>query len=236
MATVKKALEISNLNAWYDESHVLHGINLDVNEGECVALLGRNGSGRTTTLRAALGLTSKRQGSIRINGTDVMGMSTHQIVRLGVGYCPEERAVYGSLTCEENLLLPPIISPGGMSLEEIYELFPNLSRRRKSPGLKLSGGEQQMVALGRILRTGVRLLFLDEISEGLAPAIVEKLEEVIIELKARKYTILLVEQNFEFAASVADRLCVLEYGKTVAEYSIDEVDEKQQELRSLLGV
>lgn len=236
MTTGEKALEIADLNAWYDESHVLHGINLNVRHGECVALLGRNGAGRTTTLRAALGLTSRRTGLIRINGTDALNIPTYKIVRLGVGYCPEERAVYGSLTCEENLLLPPIINKGGMSLEEIYELFPNLYRRRHSSGMKLSGGEQQMVALARILRTGVRLLLLDEISEGLAPAIVEKLQEIICELKKRNYTIVLVEQNFEFATSLADRLCVIEYGKTVAEYSVDEITEKQDELRSWLGV
>lgn len=230
------ALEVKNLQAWYGESHVLHGIDLEVRKGECVSLLGRNGSGRTTTLRAILGLTSRRSGQIRLNGQDLMPLQTHQIARFGVGYCPEERAIYASLTCEENLLLPPVLKPGGMSLEEIYALFPNLKERRKSQGSRLSGGEQQMLAMARILRTGADILFLDEISEGLAPVIVEKLGQVIDTLKKRGYTILLVEQNFEFASELADRLYVIEHGQVVYHLTAAQVETKQQELKELLGV
>lgn len=230
------ALEVKSLQAWYGESHVLHGIDLEVRKGECVSLLGRNGSGRTTTLRAILGLTSRRSGQIRLNGQDLMPLQTHQIARFGVGYCPEERAIYASLTCEENLLLPPVLKPGGMSLEEIYALFPNLKERRKSQGSRLSGGEQQMLAMARILRTGADILFLDEISEGLAPVIVEKLGQVIDTLKKRGYTILLVEQNFEFASELADRLYVIEHGQVVYHLTAAQVETKQQELKELLGV
>lgn len=230
------ALEVKNLQAWYGESHVLHGIDLEVRKGECVSLLGRNGSGRTTTLRAILGLTSRRSGQIRLNGQDLMPLQTHQIARFGVGYCPEERAIYASLSCEENLLLPPVLKPGGMSLEEIYALFPNLKERRKSQGSRLSGGEQQMLAMARILRTGADILFLDEISEGLAPVIVEKLGQVIDTLKKRGYTILLVEQNFEFASELADRLYVIEHGQVVYHLTAAQVETKQQELKELLGV
>jgi branched-chain amino acid transport system ATP-binding protein len=230
------ALEVENLQAWYGESHILHGIDIRVKKGECVALLGRNGSGRTTTLRAILGLTDRRSGVIRINGLDILTLPTYKIARLGVGYCPEERAIYSSLSCEENLLLPPILLPGGMSLDEIYELFPNLLERRKSQGTRLSGGEQQMLAMARILRTGATVLFLDEISEGLAPVIVEKLAEVIIALKNRGFTVVLVEQNFEFASELADRLYVIEHGKVVKHISAAEIASEQDELKALLGI
>ena len=230
------AVDVQNMQAWYGESHVLHGIDIQVKKGECVALLGRNGSGRTTTLRAILALTDKRSGVIRINGTEILALQTHEIARLGVGYCPEERAIYSSLNCEENLLLPPVLAKGGMSLKEIYELFPNLLERRKSQGTRLSGGEQQMLAMARILRTGANILFLDEISEGLAPVIVEKLAEVITALKQRGFTILLVEQNFEFASEMADRLYVIEHGQVVKHLSASEILSNQEELKKLLGI
>jgi branched-chain amino acid transport system ATP-binding protein len=230
------ALEVKNLQAWYGESHVLHGIDIKVRKGECVSLLGRNGAGRTSTLRAILGLTSHRTGEVCIHGLDVMPMQTHQIARLGVGYCPEERAIYASLSCEENLLLPPVLKSGGMALEEIYDLFPNLKERRKSQGTRLSGGEQQMLAMARILRTGADILFLDEISEGLAPVIVEKLGHVIETLKQRGYTILLVEQNFEFASELADRLYVIEHGEVVSHIAAADIESKQEELKELLGI
>jgi len=230
------ALEVKGLQAWYGESHVLHGIDIKVNRGECVSLLGRNGAGRTSTLRAILGLTSRRTGQVRVHGHDVMPLQTHQIARLGVGYCPEERAIYSSLSCEENLTLPPVIRPGGMQLDEIYELFPNLKERRKSQGTRLSGGEQQMLALARILRTGVDILFLDEISEGLAPVIVERLAQVIETLKQRGYTILLVEQNFEFASELAERLYVIEHGEVVSHIPASEIALKHEELKELLGI
>lgn len=230
------SLEVQGMQAWYGESHVLHGIDMQVKKGECVALLGRNGSGRTTTLRAILGLTDRRSGVIRINGQDILALQTHQIARLGVGYCPEERAIYSSLSCEENLMLPPVLAKGGMSLKEIYDLFPNLLDRRRSQGTRLSGGEQQMLAMARILRTGATILFLDEISEGLAPVIVEKLAEVILALKRRGFTILLVEQNFEFASELADRLYVIEHGRVVEHLSASEIASKQEELKVLLGI
>lgn len=236
MTSSTLALEVKGLQAWYGESHVLHGIDIEVRKGECVSLLGRNGAGRTSTLRAVLGLTSHRTGQVRIHGRDVMPLQTHQIARLGVGYCPEERAIYASLSCEENLLLPPVLKPGGMSLDEIYELFPNLKERRKSQGTRLSGGEQQMLAMARILRTGAEILFLDEISEGLAPVIVEKLGRVIEALKQRGYTILLVEQNFEFASELADRLYVIEHGEVVSHIPASDIASKQEELKELLGI
>ena len=230
------ALEIQELHAWYGESHVLHGVKFNVDKGECVCLLGRNGAGRTTTLRAILGLTSRRTGQVRLNGQDTIHLSTHQIARLGVGYCPEERAIYASLSCEENLTLPPVLKPGGMSLEEIYELFPNLKERRKSQGTKLSGGEQQMLAMARILRTGADILFLDEVSEGLAPVIVERLGQVIETLKKKGYTIVLVEQNFEFASELADRIYIIEHGKVVEHLAAGEIASKQDQLKELLGI
>ena len=234
--TTSHFLHVANLHAYYGESHILHGMDFSVARGECISLLGRNGAGRTTTLRALLGLTGKRSGSILINGTEAIGLSPHKIAQLGVGYCPEERGIYASLSCEENLLLPPRVSSGGMSLEEIYAMFPNLKERRHSQGTRLSGGEQQMLALARILRTGARLLLLDEISEGLAPVIVQRLAEIIRELKRRDYTIVLVEQNFRFAAPLADRLLVVEHGQIVSEIAQAELADKQPLLQQLLGV
>lgn len=231
-----ETLQISDLHAWYGESHVLHGVNLHVSEGEVVALLGRNGAGRTTTLRAVVGLTGSRKGSIRNRGEETIKMAPHRIARLGVGYCPEERGIFASLTAEENLMLPPTIAQGGLSLPEIYDMFPNLKERAGSPGTRLSGGEQQMLAVARILRTGARLLLLDEISEGLAPVIVQKLAETIRTLKAKGYTILLVEQNFRFAAPLADRFYVMEHGRIVREFARQELAANTEMLQEYLGV
>ncbi|MEZ7848341.1 MAG: ABC transporter ATP-binding protein [Polaromonas sp.] len=232
----KELLRIEDLHAWYGESHILHGVNLTVNEGEVVTLLGRNGAGRTTTLRAIVGMTGARKGVVKINDQDVLKLSPHKVARLGVGYCPEERGIFASLTAEENLLLPPVIAPGGMSLEEIYTMFPNLQERASSPGTRLSGGEQQMLAVARILRTGARLLLLDEISEGLAPVIVQKLAEMILTLKAKGYTIVLVEQNFRFAAPLADRFYVMEHGTIVKQFAQSELKENMGMLQEYLGV
>jgi branched-chain amino acid transport system ATP-binding protein len=231
-----ESLRIAGLHAFYGESHILHGMDIVVRAGECVSLLGRNGAGRTTTLRAILGLTGKRTGSIVLNGTETIALPPHRVARLGVGYCPEERGIYSSLTCEENLLLPPQVGSGGMSLDEIYAMFPNLKERRNSQGTRLSGGEQQMLALARILRTGAKLLLLDEISEGLAPVIVQRLGEVIRHLKEKGYTILLVEQNFHFAAPLADRMYVIEHGRAVAEIAQQELEQKRDFLQEFLGV
>ena len=236
MAESKEFLRISNLHAWYGESHILHGVDLTVNEGEVVTLLGRNGAGRTTTLKSILGLVGRRTGTITINGTESVNMAPHQIAKLGIGYCPEERGIFASLTCEENLLLPPVIASGGMSLEEIYEMFPNLLERRASPGTRLSGGEQQMLAVGRILRTGARFLLLDEISEGLAPVIVQALARMIKALKAKGYTIIMVEQNFRFAAPLADRFYVMEHGQIVQGFTSAELPHKMGMLSEYLGV
>lgn len=236
MAESKEFLRISNLHAWYGESHILHGVDLTVKEGEVVTLLGRNGAGRTTTLKSILGLVGRRTGTITINGSESVNMAPHQIAKLGIGYCPEERGIFASLTCEENLLLPPVIASGGMSLDEIYEMFPNLLERRSSPGTRLSGGEQQMLAVGRILRTGARFLLLDEISEGLAPVIVQALARMIKSLKAKGYTIIMVEQNFRFAAPLADRFYVMEHGQIVQGFTSDELSEKMGMLSEYLGV
>jgi branched-chain amino acid transport system ATP-binding protein len=232
------ALEITGLNAWYGESHILHNLNLTVQTGEVVTLLGRNGAGRTSTLRAIMGLTGSRKGSIKINGTEAIGMPTHKIAHLGVGYCPEERGIFSSLSAEENLMLPPFVSKTdkGMSVAEIYEMFPNLAERKKSQGTRLSGGEQQMLAVARILRTGAKLLLLDEISEGLAPVIVQALAKMITTLKSKGYTIVMVEQNFRFAAPLADRFYVVEHGQIVEAFASSELDEKMPVLHSLLGV
>jgi branched-chain amino acid transport system ATP-binding protein len=229
-------LRLTDVHAFYDESHILHGLDFTVYRGEVVALLGRNGAGRTTTLRAILGLVGRRTGSIMVNGRDVLQWPTHRIARLGVGYCPEERGIFSSLTTEENLMLPPRLTSEGMSLEEIYTIFPNLKERRHSQGTRLSGGEQQMLAMARILRAGARLLLLDEVSEGLAPVIVQKLSQVIQGLKERGFTILLVEQNFRFASKLADRMYVVERGRIVAEVAKDEMAGKQLMLEELLGV
>lgn len=231
------ALEIKDLNAWYGESHVLHGINLSVNKGEVVCLLGRNGAGRTTTLRAILGLVTNRTGSIKVNGLDVLSMPTHEVARLGIGYCPEERGIFTSLTCEQNLMLPPKVGEGtAMEVDEIYHMFPNLYERRSSPGGKLSGGEQQMLSIARILRTGANILLLDEITEGLAPVIVHKLSEVVRTLKERGFTIVLVEQNFRFASKLADRNYVIEHGQVVKIVERSELGANEERLRVLLGV
>ena len=231
------ALEIKDLNAWYGESHVLHGINLSVNKGEVVCLLGRNGAGRTTTLRAILGLVTNRTGLIKVNGLDVLSMPTHEVARLGIGYCPEERGIFTSLTCEQNLMLPPKVGEGtAMEVDEIYHMFPNLYERRSSPGGKLSGGEQQMLSIARILRTGANILLLDEITEGLAPVIVHKLSEVVRTLKERGFTIVLVEQNFRFASKLADRNYVIEHGQVVKIVERSELGANEERLRVLLGV
>lgn len=230
------ALEIKNLQAWYGESHILHGVDLEVNQGEVVTLLGRNGAGRTTTLRAILGLTDKRTGSIKINGVETRDLLTHQIAPMGIGYCPEERGIFSTLTAEENLFLPPIISNDGFSVDEIYEMFPNLYDRRSSPGTRLSGGEQQMLAMARILRTGAKILLLDEITEGLAPVIVQKLGQVVRSLREKGYTIILVEQNFHFAAPLADRHYVVEHGQVVETVLSSELTQKTSILNSYLGV
>jgi branched-chain amino acid transport system ATP-binding protein len=229
-------LRITDLHAFYGESHILHGIDLKVNEGELITLLGRNGSGRSTTLKAIMGLAGRRTGSVMLNGEEITTIAPHNIVRVGVGYCPEERGIFSGLTTEENLMLPPVVRSGGMTLEEIYTVFPNLYERRGSPGMRLSGGEQQMLAMARILRTGARLLLLDEITEGLAPVIVKKLGEVIRLLKKRGYTIVLVEQNFRFAAPLADRHYVLEHGRIVATVHQHELESKTEMLHELLGV
>jgi branched-chain amino acid transport system ATP-binding protein len=232
------ALEITNLHAWYGESHILHDVNFSVNHGEVVTLLGRNGAGRTTTLRAIMGLTGARKGSIKINGTEAIAMPTYKVAHLGVGYCPEERGIFSSLSAEENLMLPPFVSKNdkGMTVEEIYAMFPNLAERKSSQGTRLSGGEQQMLAVARILRTGARLLLLDEISEGLAPVIVQALARMITMLKAKGYTIVMVEQNFRFAAPLADRFYVMEHGQIVETFAASELDNKMPVLHSLLGV
>ncbi len=232
----QEMLRIENLHAWYGESHILHGVNLNVNEGEVVTLLGRNGAGRTTTLRAIVGLTGSRKGSIQIHGTETIHLPPHKVAHLGVGYCPEERGIFASLTAEENLMLPPTLAPGGMSVDEIYTMFPNLQERAASPGTRLSGGEQQMLAVARILRTGARLLLLDEISEGLAPVIVQKLAEMIRTLKAKGYTIVLVEQNFRFAAPLADRFYVMEHGAIVKQFDQHELTQNMGMLQDYLGV
>ncbi|HWI14901.1 MAG TPA: ABC transporter ATP-binding protein [Burkholderiales bacterium] len=229
-------VRVTGLHAFYGESHILHGIDFTVFRGEVVTLLGRNGAGRTTTLRAILGLTGRRSGSVMINGRETIARSPHHIARLGVGYCPEERGIFASLSTEENLLLPPAITSGGMTLAEIYDMFPNLKERRTSPGSKLSGGEQQMLAIARILRTGARILLLDEISEGLAPVIVQKLGQVIRELKRRGYTIIMVEQNFRFVAPLADRHYVIEHGHVVETVTADGLEAGIDRLHQLLGV
>ena len=232
------ALEIKGLQAWSGESHVLHGVDMVVQPGEVVTLLGRNGAGRTTTMRAVMGLTGARKGSIRVNGTETIAMPTHRIAHLGIGYCPEERGIFASLSAEENLMLPPALkgAGAGMSVEEIYEMFPNLAERRHSQGTRLSGGEQQMLAVARILRTGARLLLLDEISEGLAPVIVQALARMITMLRGKGYTVVMVEQNFRFAAPLADRFYVMEHGRIVEQFGAAELAAKMPVLNELLGV
>ena len=233
----REVLKIANLEAWYGESHILHGVEFRVQEGEVVTLLGRNGAGRTTTLRAIMGLVGARTGSVRIDGTVTVRLAPHRIARIGVGYCPEERGIFSSLSTQENLLLPPRLKGAeAMRLEDIYGIFPQLRERAASPGTRLSGGEQQMLAVARILRTGARLLLLDEISEGLAPVIVQKLGEVIRTLRAKGFTVVLVEQNFRFAAPLADRFYVMESGRIVKQFERSELDSQMGLLHEYLGV
>ncbi|MBU6271797.1 MAG: ABC transporter ATP-binding protein [Betaproteobacteria bacterium] len=236
MAENTEFLRVTDLHAFYGESHILHGVDLTVNKGEVVTLLGRNGAGRTTTLKSILGLVGRRTGSIMINGTEAIGLPPHRIAQLGLGYCPEERGIFASLSCEENLMLPPSVGSGGMSIDEIYAMFPNLRERRNSQGTRLSGGEQQMLAVARILRTGARLLLLDEISEGLAPVIVQALARMIRTLRERGFTVIMVEQNFRFAAPLADRFYVMEHGRIVEGFSAAELDAKMGMLHEYLGV
>jgi branched-chain amino acid transport system ATP-binding protein len=229
-------LKVENLQAWYGESHVLHGVNLHVNQGEMICILGRNGMGKTTTLRTIMGILRKRSGKISFAGQDMMALPLHKTARAGLGFIPEERGIFASLSVEENLMLPPKVAEGGMSVEEIYTLFPNLKERRNSPGTKLSGGEQQMLALARILRTGARCLLLDEPTEGLAPVIIQAIGDVLLQLKARGMTVVLVEQNFRFAAKVADRFYLMDHGKMVAEFPVAELPNRMDLLHRELGV
>ncbi|MDW6021708.1 ABC transporter ATP-binding protein [Mesorhizobium sp. BAC0120] len=229
-------LSVRGLNAWYGEGHALHGVDLDVFRGETVTLLGRNGVGKTTTLRAILGLVRKRTGTIMFDERDLIRLSLHRVARCGIGFVPEERGIFSALTVDENLLLPPVVAPGGMPVEEIFELFPNLKERRKSQGTKLSGGEQQMLAIARMLRTGVKLLLLDEPTEGLAPVIVSRIGEVLQMLKARGITVLLVEQNFRFARRVADRFYLMEHGRVTSGFPVGELEARMDLLHEVLGV
>jgi branched-chain amino acid transport system ATP-binding protein len=229
-------LKVDDLQAWYGESHILHGVGFEIGRGELVTLLGRNGAGKTTTLKSVMGIVEKRSGSVTFEGQQTVGHPSDEIARLGLAYCPEERGIFSSLNVEENLLLPPVVKPGGMSLAEIYKLFPNLQERRRSQGTKLSGGEQQMLAIGRILRTGATLLLLDEPTEGLAPVIVQRIGEIIRQLKGRGFTILLVEQNFHFAATVADRHYVMEDGRVVDMVASADVEQNIGKLQAYLGV
>ncbi len=235
-AQADEFLRLQNVHAYYGESHILHGIDLTVNRGEVVTLLGRNGAGRTTTLKAILGLVGRRTGSVMINGSEAIDLPPHRIAHLGIGYCPEERGIFTSLSCEENLLLPPPVATGGMSVDEIYAMFPNLKERRASPGGRLSGGEQQMLSVARILRTGAKLLLLDEISEGLAPVIVQALAQAIRTLRERGMTIVMVEQNFRFAAPLADRFYVIEHGRVIEAFAAAELDARKDMLHDVLGV
>jgi len=232
----KALLKVEGLNAWYGESHILHGMRFAVAEGEVVTLLGRNGAGKTTTLKAVMGIIGRRTGSVAFEGREFIGAPSYQIARAGIAYCPEERGIFAALSVEENLTLPPVVRDGGMEIAEIYDLFPNLSERRRSPGTKLSGGEQQMLAIGRILRTGARLLLLDEPTEGLAPVIVQQIGAVIRQLKQKGYTILLVEQNFRFAATLADRHYVVEHGEVIDMIPNDRLAENLDKLHAYLGV
>ena len=229
-------LSVRGLNAWYGESHILHGVDFDVAAGEVVTLLGRNGAGKTTTLRAIMGIVPRREGSIRFEGEETARLASNRIARRGIAYCPEERGIFASLDVEENLLLPPVVRDGGLTLEQVFELFPNLRERRRSQGTKLSGGEQQMLAIGRILRTGARLLLLDEPTEGLAPVIVQQIGRTIAKLKAQGFTILLVEQNFRFAATVADRHYVIEHGRVADMIRNADLDANMDKLHDYLGV
>ncbi len=232
----RELLRVADLHAWYGESHILHGMNFAVAEGEVVTLLGRNGVGKTTTLKAIMGVIAQRRGSVVLGGQELIGLASNQIARHGIAWCPEERGIFASLSVEENLLLPPVVQPGGMSVDEIYAIFPNLAERRKSQGTKLSGGEQQMLAIGRILRTGAKLLLLDEPTEGLAPVIVQQIGALIRTLKQKGFTILLVEQNFRFAATLADRHYVVEHGQVIDMIANDALDANIGKLHEYLGV
>jgi branched-chain amino acid transport system ATP-binding protein len=232
----KPLLSVRGLNAWYGEGHALHGVDLDVFEGEMVTLLGRNGVGKTTTLRAIMGLIRKRSGEISFDGNDLMRMPLHRTARCGIGFVPEERGIFSTLTVDENLILPPVVAKGGMSVEEIFDLFPNWKERRNSPCTKLTGGEQQMLAIARMLRTGVKMLLLDEPTEGLAPVIVQRIGELLATLKQRGMTILLVEQNFRFASRIADRFYLMEHGKVVSGFPTGELADRMDELHEVLGV
>ncbi|MFN8760159.1 MAG: ABC transporter ATP-binding protein [Tagaea sp.] len=229
-------LEVADLHAWYGESHILHGVNLTVREGEVVTLLGRNGAGKTTTMKSVMGIVTSRKGKVSFRGQDTIALPSYAIARMGIAFCPEERGIFASLDVKENLMLPPAVAPGGLSVETIFELFPNLKERLSSQGTKLSGGEQQMLAIGRILRTGAKLLLLDEPTEGLAPVIVKQIGRTIRRLKAEGFTILLVEQNFRFAATVADRHYVMEHGRVVDEIANDALDANMDKLHEYLGV
>ncbi|RCW79172.1 ABC transporter ATP-binding protein [Phyllobacterium bourgognense] len=232
----KSLLSVRDLHAWYGEGHALHGVNLDIHQGETVTLLGRNGVGKTTTLRSIMGIIRKRTGTITFDGKDMMRVPLHRTAHTGIGFVPEERGIFATLSVDENLNLPPIVAKGGMSIAEIYELFPNLKERRNSPGTKLSGGEQQMLAIARILRTGVKLLLLDEPTEGLAPVIIQRIGEVLVTLKQRGMTILLVEQNFRFASKVADRFYVVDHGKIIDNFHVKELPDRMTMLNEALGV
>jgi len=229
-------LEVQGLNAWYGESHILHGVDMQVGEGETITILGRNGVGKTTTLRTIVGIVRARKGRIAFAGTDMMQVPLHKTAHKGIGFVPEERGIFSTLSVYENLMLPPVVASGGMTVDEIFELFPNLHERRNSPGTKLSGGEQQMLAMARILRTGVRMLLLDEPTEGLAPVIVQRIGEVLQKLKARGMTILLVEQNFRFASRIADRFYLMDHGQMVSEFPVGELPERMDTLHKALGV
>jgi branched-chain amino acid transport system ATP-binding protein len=229
-------LALNDLQAWYGESHILHGVTFDVRAGEVVTLLGRNGAGKTTTLKSIMGIVGQRSGSVTFEGRELIGLSSNQIARLGVAFCPEERGIFASLDVEENLYLPPVVKPGGLPTEDVFTLFPNIKERLRSQGTKLSGGEQQMLAIGRILRTGARLLLLDEPTEGLAPVIIQQIGRTIRALKEQAFTILLVEQNFHFAATVADRYYVMEHGRIVDGFANSELDANLEKLHEYLGV
>jgi branched-chain amino acid transport system ATP-binding protein len=234
--TPPQLLGVEDLHAWYGESHILHGMSFAVGQGEVITLLGRNGAGKTTTLRAIMGIMPQRQGSVVFRGSEMVGLASNRIARLGIAYCPEERGIFASLDVEENLLLPPVVMPGGMAVDEIYTIFPNLKERRRSQGTKLSGGEQQMLAIGRMLRTGATLLLLDEPTEGLAPVVVQQIGGVIRRLKQKGFTILLVEQNFHFAATLADRHYVVEHGQVIDMIRNEDVARSTDKLHDYLGV
>jgi branched-chain amino acid transport system ATP-binding protein len=236
MTSPAPLLAVRGLNAWYGEGHALHGVDLEVFRGETVTLLGRNGVGKTTTLRAIMGLIRKRTGEVVFDGADLMRLPLHRTAHQGIGFVPEERGIFATLTVDENLVLPPVVAEGGMSVAEIFDLFPNLKERRNSPGTRLSGGEQQMLAIARMLRTGVKMLLLDEPTEGLAPVIVQRIGELLVTLKKRGMTILLVEQNFRFASRVADRFYLMEHGKVVAGFPVDELADRMTQLHDVLGV